>query len=132
MPTPGNLVLAAIQQPADLASLEPADIVVSFDYLSSLPPPIQRLLLEASLQRLAVGGFCLVQTLDWIDGYRFANERFLSDAGAPASHCLPKTTILRIFEAHGMRLLDFAPDRVLARAESCVYFARKLRQRSAS
>lgn len=140
--SPGNLQLCAdymaeegitnvetrlISSFSDFHDVPEYDVLFSVIVLQHNPPPVQRYILQSLLSRIRQGGGAVFQIPTHLPDYRFVAADYLSQPDPELEmHALPTAVVLEELRAHGLTLMEFAPDTFVGGLGSFTFFAQRL------
>ncbi len=108
-----NVTLRHIGSPADVAQLEPVDLVYSVIVLQHNPPPIIAMIVRGLLTALRPGGVAYFQVPTYQRGYYFSSANYLSDRCGQKGmemHVLPQAEVFDIAARTGAQVLEVFED----------------------
>jgi len=113
-----NVTFSKIATISSLASLEPADLVVTLIVLQHNPPPVLAHILRALLRSIRPRGVAFFQLPTYGTGYGFDACQYLTRAAPAGSfemHVLPQQSVFQIVHDEGFAVLEVQPDHFVGR-----------------
>lgn len=119
-----NVELRLISNPTDFGMLPDIDLFFSVIVLQHNPPPVQKFILQAVLQKVRPGGAALFQIPTTMADYRFDVAEYL-DTPHPTMemHGLPTAIVLDTIRSAGLVVRDIAADPFIGIMGSNTFFA---------
>jgi SAM-dependent methyltransferase len=108
-----NVTLRHIGSPADVAQLEPVDLVYSVIVLQHNPPPIIAMIVRGLLTALRPGGVAYFQVPTYQRGYYFSSANYLSEHCGQQGmemHVLPQAEVFDIAAKTDAQVLEVFED----------------------
>ena len=121
-----NVNLIRLEEVHDILNLPNFDVLFSFIVLQHNPPPVQKFILEALLQKINHGGICFIQLVADFPDYSFNVGDYLNlPIGIMDVHGFPMPVALDLFQKHGFVIRDVRPDGWLGSYGSFTFLAQR-------
>ncbi|MCX7561915.1 class I SAM-dependent methyltransferase [Sulfitobacter sp. F26204] len=123
-----NITLHQMAAIEDIHKAPRFDVLFTVIVLQHNPPPVQKYILEALLDKINPGGVAYFQLPTYIPGYAFSSKSYLEDSTRGMEmHAVPMKAILDVLDAKGFRVLEVIQDNFTGMPGSHSFFATKTR-----